>query len=77
MPVEIEIDSTSPEQVRKCLADLEKAVKVDRTWGQLAIHTQIGTSEMAGGTEREVFCCLEDPRDRGVSDDHGRSITGA
>ena len=36
LPLEIEIASTTPAQVRKCLADLEKAVHVDPTWGGLA-----------------------------------------
>jgi hypothetical protein len=55
MPVEIEIDSTSPELVRKCLADLEKAIAVDRTWGQLAIHTKLETSEMAVEQKEKSF----------------------
>ncbi len=55
LPVEVEIDSTSPEQIRKCLADLEKAIQVDRTWGQLAIHTKLETSAMGVEKKEKVF----------------------
>lgn len=46
LPLEIEIASTTPAQIRKCLADLEKAVYVDETWGGLVFDTDIDTSEL-------------------------------
>ncbi len=37
------------------MADLEKAIRVDRTWGQLAIHTKLETSAMAVEKKEKVF----------------------
>ena len=53
--INIEIFSTSPAQLRKCLADLEKAVNVDFSWGNLAILTSLKTNEMEVEQKDQVF----------------------
>lgn len=55
LPLEIEIASTTPAQVRKCLADLEKAVHVDPTWGGLAFGSDIDANEMAIEKKEHVY----------------------
>jgi len=55
MPLEIEMISDSPAGIRKCLADLEKAVFVDETWGGLAWYTELRTNEMAVEKKEELF----------------------
>lgn len=46
----------SPRQIRKALADIEKAIKVDTTWGVLAIDTRppevVDTFEMGHEARR-------------------------
>lgn len=49
LTVEIEagvLGRAAPEDLRKILADIEKAIAVDETWGQLAGTTEIGDDEM-------------------------------
>lgn len=55
MPVEIEIVSTTPAQIRKCLADLEKAIHVDPTWGGLAFGTDLDMDETAIEKKEHVY----------------------
>ncbi len=49
--LEVEIEAgisgpTTPEELRKISADIEKAVAVDETWGQWAGTTEIGNDEI-------------------------------
>lgn len=53
--VEIEISSTSPSQIRKCLADLEKAAFVDRFWNGLAIRTRLSGNKSAKTQKENIF----------------------
>lgn len=46
MPIEIEISANTPEEIRECIAELEKAIYSDKTWGGLALHTKLDTTEM-------------------------------
>lgn len=39
--IEIDLATTSQEEMRKVLADVEKAVNVDLTWTALAFYTRI------------------------------------
>lgn len=50
LPLEIEASvsgSASPEDIRKILADLEKAVGADETWGGLALATDINSDDVS------------------------------
>jgi len=50
LPVEIEASvsgSASPEDIRKILADFEKCVGVDETWGGLALATDIDGDDIS------------------------------
>ncbi len=55
LPIEIEVFSSSPEGIRKCLADLEKAIFVDETWGGLAENSEIDSSEMAIEHKEHIY----------------------
>ena len=55
LPLEIEIASTTPAQVRKCLADLEKAIHVDLTWGSLAFGSDLDANEMVVEKKEHVY----------------------
>ncbi len=46
MPIEIEISASTPKEIRECIAELEKAIHSDKTWGRLALHTKLDTTEM-------------------------------
>ena len=45
MPIKMDIATISPEEMRKALADIEKAMHTDRTWGNLASHTDLLSDE--------------------------------
>ncbi len=45
MPIKIDIATISPEEMRKALADIEKAMHIDRTWGNIASHTDLLSDE--------------------------------
>ena len=49
LTVEIEAGASglaTPEDLRKILADVEKAVAVDETWGELAGTTEVGDDDI-------------------------------
>ncbi len=55
LPVEIQIVSTSASQVRKILADLEVAIFVDESWGEIALNTELETDEMEIEQKETLF----------------------
>ena len=56
MPVEIEIYGSTPEEIRECLAELEKAVESDPRWGGLALLTELDINEMEIEQNENIFC---------------------
>lgn len=56
LSIEIELFSTSAAGIRNCLADLEKAIFTDESWGELALNSEIETDEMAIEQKENTFC---------------------
>lgn len=55
LSIEIEIYGTTPDQIRECIAELEKAINADKTWGGFALHTKLETSEMMVAQKENIF----------------------
>lgn len=55
LPIEIEIYGSTPAQIRECIAELEKKVLTDPTWGGLALWTELDTNEMEIQQKENIF----------------------
>jgi hypothetical protein len=59
LTVFIEVFSTTMTELRQCLADIEKAIFVDETWGDLALNSEIGPEEIQIGQNENIFVASE------------------
>lgn len=55
LPIEIEIYGITPEQIRQCIADVEKAIFTDDTWGGLAMYSEFNIDEMTIEQKENIF----------------------
>ena len=56
LSVEIEIYGTSKAQIREILAQLERAVEMDPTWGGLALDSELYSNAMEVIQLANIFC---------------------
>lgn len=57
--VEIEIYADTPDEIRGYIADLEKAIFTDDTWGNLAMYSELNTNEMAIEQKENIFVATQ------------------
>ena len=54
-PIEIEIYASTIEEIRGYIADLEKAVFTDDTWGNLAMYSDLNVNEVVIEQKENIF----------------------
>jgi hypothetical protein len=59
MQLEIEIYAESPAQIRECLADIEKSIYTDTTWGNLALISTLLTDEVQIEQKEDIFVATQ------------------
>jgi hypothetical protein len=55
LPIEIEIYAHTPAEIRECIADLEKTIYTDDTWGSLALCSDMDINEMEIEQKEDMF----------------------